>query len=300
MELRHLRYYVALANELHFRRAAEELHITQPALSLQIRLLEEELGVQLLRRTKREVRLTSAGAVFLQHARGLLSDAESAVLAAQRAQRGETGELAVSFAPDLAYELLPFVIKTYLRRWPGVRLVLREFWSVEQVGALHSRQVHLAILHPPIDQRGLTIRTILRERFVAALPARHPLTKRHNVLLADLASEPWLRLPRPTSPGVADPMREIFRAGGFEPNVVEESAQISTLLGMVAAGIGVCVLPPAVRRMRFRGVAYRRLTRGGPELETAVAWLADAELPTVRPFVDILDEVIASRQAEAS
>jgi DNA-binding transcriptional LysR family regulator len=95
-------------------------------------------------------------------------------------------------------------------------------------------------------------------------------------------------------------MREIFRAGGFEPNVVEESAQISTLLGMVAAGIGVCVLPPAVRRMRFRGVAYRRLTRGGPELETAVAWLADAELPTVRPFVDILDEVIASRQAEAS
>jgi DNA-binding transcriptional LysR family regulator len=292
MELRHLRHVLALANKLHFTRAAQDLGITQPALSLSIRQLETELGLRLLVRSKREVRLTQVGLVFVEQARAVLAAADRAVIMAQRAERGETGDLTVSFTPNLAYELLPPVIQRYLRRHPDVRLVLREMWSSEQVVALHARQVHLAILHPPINQRGLTVRSLFRERYGVALPARHVLTKRHRVSLADLAHEPWVRFPRPAGPGTPDPMRDIFRAAGYDPRIAEEAAQIPTLLGMVAAGIGVCILPPAVRRIRFRGVVYRPVERGVPDLETAVAWLSDAEQPTMRSFLQILDEVL--------
>ncbi len=175
MELRHLRYFVAVAEELHFGRAAQRLQMAQPPLSQQIRQLEQELGVELLYRTKRTVRLTEAGLAFLHQARQILVQSEQAIEVAQRASRGEVGRLAIGFVGSATYSLLPTAVRSFRHQFPDVRLMLHEMTTSEQIEALHDDRIQVGFIRPPISDDKLSVETVLQESFVAVLPEAHPL-----------------------------------------------------------------------------------------------------------------------------
>jgi len=232
------------------------------------------------------VSLTAAGATLLERARDILAAANDAVEMARRAEAGEVGRLSVAFTPVAAYDLLPPAVRAFLRRFPAVHLRLRELWSADQVTALREQSVDLGIVHLPIDERGLVVRRLQKDRVVVALPARHRAARASRVDPADLADEAWLRFWQPgeSQDRVLDAM---MRETGIQPRIVQQATQIPTLLGMVAAGIGIGLVPPAVQRIRFRGVAYRPLVRG-PDITTAAVWRADDTSTALSSFVDAL------------
>lgn len=272
MELRHLRYFVVLAEELNFSRAAKRLHIAQPPLSQQIRKLEEELGVQLFVRTKRSVRLTDAGEVFLEEALKVLKQAESATHAAQRAQRGEIGRLSVGFVGSAAYELLPRALRLYRTRFPGVELSLHQLTTTEQVHALHSREIDAGFLRPPVHDPTLSLEAVLREPLVAALPQTHRLADRKTIRLTELANEDFILYPRHLGPGTHDQIVSLCQRAGFSPRIGQEAVEMQTIVGLVAAGLGVSLVPASVEGLRSKDVVYKRMEDHTPDWEIAVVW----------------------------
>jgi DNA-binding transcriptional LysR family regulator len=294
MELRVLRYFVALAEELHFGRAARRLGMTQPPLSQAIAGLEGELGVRLLERTRRRVALTHAGATFLEEARATLARAGQAVELARRAQRGEVGRLAVGYLAATAYTLLPLVLRDFMRGFPGVRLELRELTLPQQVGALLKGDIEVGLLRPPVAEAELAAETILAEPFVLALPARHPLTALRRVPARRLAGEPFIMFPR--QPGLVfhDLVMGFCLRNGFTPRVAQEANQTHTVVGLVSAGIGVALVPASTQRIGLAGVAYRPLRERTPESRTAVAWRRDNASPVLAAFRDVARRVAAA------
>jgi DNA-binding transcriptional LysR family regulator len=293
MELRVLRYFVALAEELHFGRAATRLGMTQPPLSQAIAGLEGELGVRLLERTRRRVALTHAGATFLEEARATLARAGQAVELARRAQRGEVGRLAVGYLAATAYTLLPLVLRDFMRGFPGVRLELRELTLPQQVGALLKGDIEVGLLRPPVAEAELAAETILAEPFVLALPARHPLTALRRVPARRLAGEPFIMFPR--QPGLVfhDLVMGFCLRNGFTPRVAQEANQTHTVVGLVSAGIGVALVPGSAQRIGLAGIAYRPLRERTPESRTAVAWRRDNASPVLAAFRDVARRVAA-------
>ncbi|MBV9229224.1 MAG: LysR family transcriptional regulator, partial [Chloroflexi bacterium] len=192
MELRHLHYFIAVAEELHFGKAAERLQMAQPPLSQQIRQLEDELGVQLFYRTKRHVQLTEAGHVFLQEARQTLIQAEQAIVAARRAGRGELGRLAIGFVGSATSDILPTLIRGFQERYPEVELLLRELTTAQQVRALQDGRIHVGILRPPVHDDTLRIETLFKEPLIVALPERHPLSSQVQLPIEALAREHFI------------------------------------------------------------------------------------------------------------
>lgn len=293
MELRALRYFVTLAEELHFGRAAKRLGMTQPPLSLAIAGLERELGVRLLERTRRKVALTHAGATFLEEARATLARASQAVELAQRAQRGEVGRLAVGYLAATAYTLLPLVLRDFMRSFPGVRLDLRELTLPQQIAALVKGDIEVGLLRPPVGEAELAAETILAEPFVLALPARHALTALRRVPARRLAGEPFIMFPR--QPGLVfhDLVMGFCLRNGFTPRVAQEANQTHTVVGLVSAGIGVALVPASTGRIGLAGVAYRPLRERTPESRTAVAWRRDNASPVLAAFRDVARRVAA-------
>jgi len=261
MELRHLRYAVAVADELHFARAAARLHIAQPPLSQQIRSLEDELGVRLFDRTSRRVGLTAAGAAFIAEARRTLASAERAVEAARRAARGETGRLAIGYVSSASYDLLPAVLRAFQRRAPDVTLVLEEMNSNEQSRGVFAGTLDLGFVRrPPPIERGLAGTVVRREPVVVAVPRGHAVAAHRAVRLRQLASEPFILFPARPRPSWADAALDLCRGAGFEPRVVQEAVEMVSALSLVAAGIGIALVPGAVRAVRRPGVVFRPLT----------------------------------------
>ncbi len=261
MELRHLRYAVALADELHFARAAARLHIAQPPLSQQIKALEEELGVRLFDRTSRRVGLTDAGAAFIAEARRTLASAEHAIEAARRAARAETGRLAIGYVSSASYELLPAVLRAFRRRAPDVLLVLEEMNSSEQSRGVLAGTLDLGFVRrPPPTDRRLAGTVVWREPIVVAVPRDHPLAAPRAIRLRQLAVEPFVIFPARPRPSWADVALDLCRGAGFEPRVVQEAVEMVSALSLVAAGIGVALVPGAVRAVRRPGVVFRPLT----------------------------------------
>ena len=294
MELRHLRYFVVLAEELHFGRAAKRLFIAQPSLSIQIRDLEQDVGVPLLARTNRRVQLTEAGRAFLDGARRTLADADRAVQDAQRAHRGETGQLSFGFVGSAAYEVLPSLLRAFRAAYPDVELRLQSMTTKEQVTALAERRLDLGLLRLPLEETALSWRAVTSEPLVAVLPATHPLATRARVPLAALADEPFILYPRADSPAIRDAIIAVCHRAGFSPNIAQESGEMQTILGLVAGGIGVAlVIAPA----GYRGtgdVVFRPLEdEQAPMWEMALAWRADAEQPpVVRAFLSVSEQVM--------
>lgn len=299
MELRELRCFCAVAEELHFGNAAKQLGMSQPALSMQIRRLETSLGVRLLSRTTRNVGLTAAGAAFLEEARLTLAGADRAALVAVQAQRGESGDLDIAFAPDTVYDLIPPAVRGYVRRFPSVRLGLHELWTSEQVGLVRDGHIDLGIIRPPIDERDVSIQRLRGDRMLVALPLRHAFAHRRRLWLRELNGQSWLRLPAQPRPQQPDRALALLEGAGVRPQFVAEASQIPTLLGLVAAGIGVCVLPSAVRREKVRGVAYVDIADEAASSEIAAIWSSRGRQPkTVQAFLEILAEISQSARVQ--
>jgi len=300
MELRQLRYFCTLAEELHFGRAAKRLALTQPPLSQAIAGLERELGVRLFDRTRRRVVLTHAGGAFLEEARATLARAAQAIELAQRAERGEVGRLAVGYLAATAFTLLPLVLRDFGRAFPGVKLDLRELTIPQQHAALLKGDIDLAILRPPVDEAELASEVIMSERFVAALPASHPLCALRKVPAQRLAREPFVMFPR--QPGLVnhDLVMGFCLRAGFTPRVAQEANQTHTVVGLVSAGIGVALVPESTQRIGLAGVVYRPLRERTPLSRTAVAWRRGESSPTLLAFLDVARSVAKQVNSQPS
>ncbi|GGE13223.1 DNA-binding transcriptional LysR family regulator [Rhizobium sp. BK212] len=279
MELRHLRYFLAVAEEGNFTRAAAKLGIGQPPLSQQIRDLEREVGAALFHRVPHGAELTAAGAAFLGEAKASLAAAEKAKLAAQSANRGETGRLSLGFTASSAFNpVVSATIRRFRARWPDVRLALTEMNTLALMQKLEGGELDAAFMRPSLDDpAGVRLRRLPDEPMVIALPASHPLARRSKLPLAALADEPFILFPRLVGLSLYDDVVLACRKAGFELTVAQEAPQISSVVNLVAAELGVSIVPASISQIRLEGVAYRPIE--GPP---AVARLALAMLKTHR------------------
>jgi DNA-binding transcriptional LysR family regulator len=293
MELRHLRYFVAVAEELHFTRAAERLHIGQPPLSQQIQALEAELDVQLFERNKRSVRLTAAGLLFLDDARRILGLSEQAATTARRAHRGEIGELRIGFTYSTPFTpLFARVINRYRQLYPEVTLTLLETGTLHQIDAISQRAMDLGFLRPPeVVIPDTIVLTVLHEdRMLAVLPVEHPLAARAQLALADLAGVPFVMYSKKAGTGFHPRLLRLCRAAGFEPLIGQEAGEAPTIIGLVAAGCGISVLPTPFDSIHMEGVCYRPITDPDASTSLMLARRRDGNTPLIDAFVRLAHE----------
>jgi DNA-binding transcriptional LysR family regulator len=264
MELRHLRYFVAVAEERHITRAAERLGIQQPPLSQQIRALETELQVQLFRRKPRGVELTQAGEALFAEAEAILRQVDEAVTAARRTARGEAGRFALGFTSSASFHpVVPQLIRDYRETHPGVALSLEESGTGELVAALLDERLDAAFVRSPIGPaEGIAVDSVLEEAMVAALPAGHKLAAGpagRPLALAALMAETFILYRRPLGPGLYDAIIAACQRAGYSPTIGQEAPRMLATLSLVAAGLGVTLVPQSMRRLRVHGVVYRAL-----------------------------------------
>jgi DNA-binding transcriptional LysR family regulator len=291
IDLRHLRYFVVLAEELHFGRAAARLGIAQPPLSQQIQRLERLLGTRLFERTSRRVQLTDSGRAFLVEARRALLVVETAVEAARRAGRGETGELRVAFAATVMFVHLPRIIREFRTRFPGVHLDLREMPTGPQLAALKAGDIDIGFVREPRPDPDLEIVTVMREPLRIAVNKSHPLAARATLAVRHLADEPFVLFPEELAPGLYAQVMGLCRAAGFTPRVVEESRELYTSVSLVEAGVGVSILPASVEKLGWRGVRYRPIPSASAETRIAAAWRRDRARPVLDAFMRVVYEL---------
>jgi DNA-binding transcriptional LysR family regulator len=297
VELRHLRYFLAVADTLHFGRAAQALGIRQPPLSQQVRALEEDLGVSLFNRSSRRVQLTAAGEAFRADAKRALDAAATARRAAQRAGRGDTGELVLGFVGSATLTLLPLLLRHFGGLYPEVRLTLRELPTAEQAKALRDGVLDVGLLRPPltsIDAEAVQVQPIAAERLTVALPASHPLARDRTVAGHQLADEPFVLFPRHLGPGLYDQITAYCRQAGFEPRIAQEAAQMQTIVALVAGGLGVSLVPSSVEGLRRTDVVYRPVRPVERVVHLAVARREDDLRPTTRNFVNLALDLAGS------
>lgn len=285
MEFRHLRGFVVLAGELHFGRAARRLHIAQPPLSRQVQQLEQELGVLLLRRSRRRVELTEAGRFFLEGARRTLAEAEQTVQAAQQAHTGRVGRLIIGFVPSA---VMPPLLRAFRAGYPAVDLTLQQLTTARQVDALVERRIHVGLLRPPVVAPELVVEPISSEPLVAVLPAGHRLASRRRLSLRALANEPFVLFPRQEGAGLYDHIIAACRTAGFAPRVVQEANEMLSILSLIAGGLGVSLVPKSVATIRDGDLVFCPLRRPAPQVQMAIAWRADDQSPLVQAFIQFV------------
>ncbi len=282
MELRRIQYFVAVAEEAHFGRAAERLRMAQPPLSQQIKALEAEMGVTLFRRTTRKVELTAAGARFLQRAREILAAVDHAVAEAGQVAEGMLGRIAIGFTGSATYDLLPSLIRVLRADLPGIELDIHgEMLTPDQVAALVEGTLDLGLLRPPVRNAAVDVRVLRREPLIAVLPERHALAGRSQVKLADLSDDPFITYPSRHRSVVYEAVIDACERAGFVPGNVHEVAETSTLVSFVAAGLGVALVPASVQHLRITGAIYLPLAGTTQEVELALATRADEPSPLV-------------------
>ncbi|WP_027141385.1 LysR family transcriptional regulator [Pseudofrankia saprophytica] len=291
VELRHLRYFVAVAEHLSFTRAARQLHVAQQSLSQQIGALEGGLGVRLFDRDTRGTRLTDAGEAFLPEARAVLARAEAAVTVVRRAGRGEIGHLDLAFLASTANYMMPPVVRALRERFPGIELTTHNGQIDELVAGLRDGRFDAAFTRPPLVA-DLAIRTLATEPVCAVLPVGHPLADRAELHLADLADENWVLTPRESWPPWHEKYDRDFAAAGITPRVVQRASGVSNLLGLVAAGVGVTRLARSARSIRRTGVVFVPLA--GDRAETVIAWLPAHDRPVRRNLLDVAADLAAT------
>ncbi len=285
MELKTLRYFSVLAEELHFGHAAKRLHISQPPLSRQIMNLERELGVTLLYRSKRHVQLTPAGELFLHEVTSILSAVNEAANAARRAGRGEIGRLVIGFFLGATYTLLPQILRRYRAQSPGVKLVLQDMGLPQVLEALVSGEIDVGFLRPPVADPAISTEVLLREPFVAAIPENSKFSKSRQLRLRDLAEEPFIMF----SPGRSVLYSQIMNAcheAGFHPRVVQEARRPETLIGLVRSGAGIALVASSVQMRGGAGITFKKITGPLPMTEIAIAWRLKNPSPLLESFLE--------------
>jgi DNA-binding transcriptional LysR family regulator len=273
-EMWQLRYFIAVAECLHFGRAAAALHISQPPLSRAIRALEDRVGVALFTRSRRRVELTPEGLRFLGAARRVADHLARAVSELRSMASGEHGRLRIGFVSLADYGVLPGLLKAYKAARPGVTLALREMLSAEQAAALAAGELDFGLLLPPVrGTSGLEHVVVQRERFVAALASRHRLaSERGRLAMSALAGESFVMVPREIAPGLYDIVTGLASRAGFSLNIAQEAIQMQTIVSLVSSGLGVAIVPASIANLGRRGVVYRELADRHPALELWLAW----------------------------
>lgn len=294
IDLRHLRYFVAVAEELHFGRAALRLHIAQPPLSQQIKQLESNLGHPLFVRTSRAVSLTAAGKELLERARRILTRMDEDLAAVRRVGRGEVGALTIAFTGSaILSDPLPEAIRTYRRRYPEVDLRLREMGTMLQIDALRDGSIDLGFLRDPGPFDGLVIEELLREPYAAVLPSRHPLAKSKVVAVAKLRGEPFIFHRRNIGPLAYDRTMAVCEHAGFLPEIVQEAPQWPTAIRLVESGLGVTIAPKCVSKLETMGVVFRPIDAKRAFTEVSLGHRNEPLMPTATEFVRMAKEAFA-------
>lgn len=291
MELRQLRYFVAVADELSFTRAAQRLHISQPPLSRQISNLEAELGVELLYRNKHRVVLTEAGRVFLDHAKALLRDTDTAAGIARRAAQGEIGRLALAFGGSAALSVMPEILKTFRSRYPEVTVELEQLPLTERLDALRNRRVDVGYVLLPFGDRSLSTERMIRDPLVLAVPQDHALAQERHVRLKQVQSCDFVAFPRTAGLGYHSHIMDICRRAGFIPRIVRETAPMESVIGLVASGLGIAMVPSMARRLRLANVVYVPIKEKHTYIDFAFAWNKENRSPVLHAFLAIARDV---------
>ena len=289
MELRHLRYFVAVAEELHFGHAATRLHTSQPSLSQQIRNLEKELRVELFHRSKRRVALTAAGSRFLLEAREILMSAERAAALARETEREETQRLVVGICPNTDWEYVGRVIRAFAQKLPAVALSFQNLVPEDQVRGLKEGTLDVGFVSLPLlENGGLVAKVLARIPMIVAISSKHPKARARKITLRQLRGEPYAMWPRHLSPGLHDQICEVFRRAGFGPSVTMEGGLPSarTLIGMVAAGLTIALVDPAARDLAPKGVRFFALPDTEGISEWGVVYRRDDTSPALAAFLE--------------
>lgn len=289
MELTHLRYFITVAEELHFGRAAEKLHIAQPALSQQIKRLEDELETRLFNRTSRRVELSTAGRIFLNKAYGIIESADEACATISSLGKGRSGCLSVAFNEPAINTFLPKAIEKFMRKYPEVQLYLKELGITEQFKAFDEKRLDLGFMRPyGYDIRAYSKRLMLREKYVLALPSNHKLCAKPKLSLEMLGNEPLILFPRSEHPLLRDRFDECFRAAGFIPNIIQELASKRTSLALAATGIALAFVPESSIPSSPAGLEFRELEGDLPPIEIFAMWRPENDSPLIRNFLERL------------
>lgn len=295
MELRALEAFVALTETLNFRRAAERLHVTQPALSLRLKRLEDELGFRLLDRTRASVAVSEAGRAFLPHAARVLGEAAAARETARRIGGGEVGRLRIGYTPVSFFGPSPGIVRRFAEWHPDVELDLVELLSDEVEEALLAHAVDVGFLHPPLTARGLALTPLPEERYVVALPSGDPLAATRELRLGDLAGRPLVLTSRAVGPTVFASILALCREAGFEPRIRQEVPTSIAVLDLVAAGHGIGLVVESLSSMTRPGLVFRPIAGPAPSLPTALATREAADAPTITAFVDHLRRALVGQ-----
>jgi DNA-binding transcriptional LysR family regulator len=285
MDLRQLRYFVAVAEELHFGRAAERLGMAQPPLTQQIQKLERELGYRVFVRQPRKTTLTDAGLVLLEEARRILAGMEQAIDHTRRAGRGETGQLTVGTPPSVMLTRLPTIIRKYRERFPAVRFTLREMSTSAIAAGLLNGTLDIGFLREMSECGALPVETVLRESVFAVLPATHPLAAAPRLRLRQLAKEPFVLFPSHVGVAFYDKIISFCVDAGFTPRIVQEATQWQSVVTFVETGMGVSIAPAGVRKFRWKGVEYRPLA--GLETTVSICWQNTRESGAIAAFCNL-------------
>ena len=299
MELRHLRYFVTVATELNFSRAAEKSLVAQPALSTQIADLEREIGTPLLFRTKRVVRLTAAGATFLKAAQDILAAADAAKVKALRASRGEVGELSIGFfaAPTMLF--LPDLIRRFRANHPDVTIRMLELTPDKQLAALESGEISVGFTRPlPSGHPDLVTKTLFRERLLAVVAETHPLASRRKVRLIDLAAERFVLLDRNVAISLHDHIIAACSSAGFSPLITSSPDLMATVLTLVAAEQGISIVPEGVQNLRSQQITFVPITPAIEPIPLIVCWQSNHESPPRDAFLQLVQERKSAIQQE--
>ena len=292
IDLRRLSYFVVVAEELHFTRAAQRLHIAQPPLSYHIQQLEQELGVQLFTRTRHQVQLTDAGRTLLGEAYRLFGQVEQMVRIVQRVGHGEVGLLTLGFVPSASNTTLPTILRIFRERFPEVHLLLKEQNPDQLIRGLAEQRLDIGFLYLPCESSGLETRPVSREPLLAVLPEHHALAERETIALTELAEEFFVLPPRYAAvPCLLSHIMESCLKAGFVPKVAQEAWLMQTIIGLVAANIGVALVPASVQHLHRTGVLYKPLQDAPVYVEMGMLWRRDETLPTLQLFLRLMDEI---------
>ena len=270
--LRQIRYFLTVADERSFTRAAEKLHISQPPLSMQIKAIEAELEVQLFDRTNRGARLTAAGEVYYRELRAIVQRHDEARVAAQRAARGEVGSLSVGFVSIADFTFLPETLKRFRQACPDVDLHLVEETTNVQVQGLKTERIDVGIGLAPIDEPGIAFTPLFDETLVLAVPATLATSRRQRPSLAEFGDHPFVLFPRPMAPGLFDAVQSYCAAASFSPRILQYARQMQTIISIVSTGLGVSLVPSSLMQLQRRGVAYLKPKEASPRIGLGLAW----------------------------
>lgn len=297
MELRQLRYFLAVAEHLHFSLAAEKIGIAQPPLSQQILKLEREVGTALFIRHARRVELTEAGKILQGSAKKIIAETELALVQVKLAARGETGQLSIGFAGSTVFHpLVAKMMREFRQRFPSVAIKSEETNSTALLQKVTEGRLDCALVRLPLNCHDLKMAILVEEEMVAVLPADHPLCETGAVTLSQLASEPMVLFPRTIGPGIYDLILSACTESGFSPQIALESPQLSSAINMVAAGFGITLVPRSICQIQPEGVSYHRVLNQSLNTTIALVYRPREKSLVVQHFVDTLHQTVKSTQ----